>query len=46
MQDMCTDKILYRVNILKDPKKSAWRDVLKIWNPDEIWTSFIKENTL
>ena len=37
---------LYRVNILKESAETAWNDVLKIWEPNEIWTSFIKENTL
>lgn len=36
---------LYRINILKDSAETAWKDVLKIWEPDEIWASFIKENT-
>jgi len=36
---------LYRINILKEPAESAWKDVLKIWDPDEIWTSFIEKNT-
>lgn len=36
---------LYRVNILKESVETAWNDVLKIWEPDEIWASFIKENT-
>ncbi|MCK5672411.1 MAG: protein tyrosine phosphatase family protein [Spirochaetales bacterium] len=37
---------LYRINKLKELAETAWKDVLKIWDPDEIWTSFIKENTL
>ena len=37
---------LYRLNILKDSAEVAWKDLLKIWEPDEIWTSFIKENIL
>jgi len=36
---------LYRINILKESAETAWHDVLKIWEPDEIWTSFIKNNT-
>lgn len=36
---------LYRLNILKESAETAWKDVLKIWNPDKIWTTFIKENT-
>jgi protein tyrosine phosphatase (PTP) superfamily phosphohydrolase (DUF442 family) len=37
---------LYRLNILKDSAERAWNDVIKIWEPDDIWTSFIKKNTL
>ena len=36
---------LYRLNILKESAEIAWKDVLKIWEPDEIWASFIKNNT-
>jgi protein tyrosine phosphatase (PTP) superfamily phosphohydrolase (DUF442 family) len=36
---------LYRVNILKTSAEAAWSDVLEIWEPDEIWSSFIKENS-
>ncbi|MDA3941570.1 MAG: protein tyrosine phosphatase family protein [Spirochaetia bacterium] len=36
---------LYRVNILKESKKTAWEDVLKIWKPDPVWSLFIEENT-
>jgi protein tyrosine phosphatase (PTP) superfamily phosphohydrolase (DUF442 family) len=37
---------LYRINILRESLNDAWNDVLKIWVPDQIWTLFIKENTL
>jgi len=37
---------LYRINILKESAENAWKDVLKIWEPDEIWTLFIRENTI
>ncbi len=36
---------LYRVNILKISPEKAWKDILKIWEPDSVWSLFIKENS-
>ncbi len=36
---------LYRVNILKESKQTAWPDIRKIWEPDPVWSLFIKKNT-
>ncbi|MAT45771.1 MAG: phosphatase [Anaerolineaceae bacterium] len=35
---------LYRVNILKETEEIARQDMLKIWQPDEIWQKFINDN--
>jgi protein tyrosine phosphatase (PTP) superfamily phosphohydrolase (DUF442 family) len=36
---------LYRVNILKESEQTAWHDIRKIWEPDPVWSLFIKKNT-
>lgn len=36
---------LYRVNILKESEQAAWTDIRKIWEPDPVWSLFIKNNT-
>jgi protein tyrosine phosphatase (PTP) superfamily phosphohydrolase (DUF442 family) len=32
---------LYRVSILKEPRESAWQNVLEIWQPEGVWADFI-----
>lgn len=34
---------LYRVHFLHETHEVAYPDVLKIWEPDQIWQSFMKE---
>lgn len=34
---------LYRVLALKHNQDTAYQDVLKIWEPNEVWRSFIKQ---
>jgi hypothetical protein len=34
---------LYRVHFLHEAHEVAYPDVLKIWEPDQIWQSFMKE---
>ncbi len=34
---------LYRIHFLREPTEHAYLDILKIWQPDSTWQSFINE---